>query len=533
MGDKEGFSARLKDLRINVDALDKVSVPEIGMEIPNVDGKRGSLQIYAAITSPDGYISPDDAKRGLSVFGEEYQAEAIAKPGSHPSISGLIKIVESGSKVRSDVYRNPSVKMHPFSDDVLAEAAEKFGTPVIVYHEATIRARMRALNSAFSWVPTGFMNHIAVKATDCAPIIDMAREERMGTDCASSKELYMSEMLGFIRQQVMLTSNATHASLFRQANEMGAIINFDDITHIKYFQDNVGKLPKLVSLRYNPGNRMAGGNSIIGKPGEQKYGIMFEQMPEAIRQLKAGGVERIGLHQMIVSNELNENNLIESANRLMQFQNELAAENEVKFAFANFGGGLGIPYRPEQIPVDVNKVAQGIRNFYMSNIMNGPNHGLQLKMESGRWLTGDSAVLLMKALHLEQKPRGPYVKVDASGNDFARVEAYGCYQHLNVLGKSGNSIVYSVAGPKCENSDHWAINRLLPKVDVGDILSLSGAGAHGHPMAPGYNGFVNCGEVLHREDGSFEIMTRPQTLKDQMAKYDFPSSRFKHLIPKV
>ena len=480
MGNKEGFSNRLKDLRINVDALDKVVVPGINVEIPNVQGKKGSLQIYVSITDPDGYLSVDEARRGLAVFGDEYQIEAREKPGSHPNISGLVRIVESGKKVRSDIYRNTSVRMHPFKDEILNEAAERFGTPLIVYDEATIRNKMSLLNSAFSWVPGGFMNHIAVKATDCAPIIQIAKEEEMGVDCASYKELRMSQAMNFPGNKVMFTSNGTPANLFFQARDMGAIINFDDITHIEYFKRRVGALPRTVSLRYNPADRMEGGNSIIGKPGEQKYGIMFRQMADAVKQLRDGGVEEIGLHQMIVSNELNEDNLILAANRLLDLENDLSAETGVRFKFANFGGGLGITYRPEQINVNVSKVASGIRDHYSSKIVGGINEGLQLKMESGRWITGDSAVLLMEALHLEEKPGGQYVKVNASGNDFARIEAYGCYQHLVVLGKSINNHIYNVAGPKCENSDHWARNRLLPNVDVGDILALCGAGAHGH-----------------------------------------------------
>jgi diaminopimelate decarboxylase len=529
MTNKAGFDERVKALRINVRALDRVVADGIGVELANVEGKRGSLQIYAAITNPEGFITSEEACRGLAVYGDEYVAEAKARPGAHPGIDGLLRIVESGRAVRADVYRSESVKMHPFSDDVLSEAAQRFETPVIVYDEASIRERMRRLNAAFSWVPGGFMNHIAVKATDCAPIVQIAYEEGMGVDCASEKELRMVAEMGIVGDKVMLTSNATPAKLFKLARDIEAIVNFDDLEHIGFYRKHVGELPEVVYLRYNPGTRMAGGDRIIGKPGEQKYGIMPEQMADALRQLKEGGVRGFGLHQMIVSNELVEENLIGAAKSLIELGAELSEETGMPLVGLDFGGGLGYPYRPEQIEVDVEKVAEGIRRAYVEKLAGRKNALLQLKMESGRWLTAGSGVLLMRALHLEQKPRGAYVRVDASGNDFARVEAYGCYQHLVVVGKSGNLGVYNVAGPKCENSDHWAVNRLLPIVEEGDVLALCGAGAHGHMMGSGYNGFPRCGEVMLREDGNFEMLTRPETLRDQFAKYSFPGSRFGYL----
>ncbi|MEK6850226.1 MAG: DUF2322 family protein [Nanoarchaeota archaeon] len=528
MGDKEGLTQRVKNLRINPDALDKVVVPEVGVEVLNVDGKRNSLQIYASITDAEGYISPNDARKGLTVFGKDYETEARTKPGAHPNIDGLIKIIELGKEIRSDVYRRESIKMHPFSDDVLFEAAERFGTPVIVYDEATIRSRMTALNGAFSWASGGFMNHIAVKATDCAPIIQMAYEAGMGVDCASAKELHMVKAMGIPGDRIILTSNATPAKLFKQAADMGAIINFDDPTHIEFFKRKIGNLPEVVYLRY-AGDEMVGGNRIIGEPEKRKYGIMIKDMSSALEQLRTGGVSEFGLHQMIVSNELREENLIDSAAHLLDLGHKLSMDSGIKLHGIDFGGGFGHAYRPEHIPLDERKVAEGIRKVFEEKVAEGMSEGVKLKMENGRWLTAESGILLMEALHLEQKPGGKYIKVDASGNDFARVEAYSCYHHLVVLGKSGNDEVYNVAGPKCENSDHWARNRLLPKVEVGNILGLCGAGAHGRMMGPEYNGFLQCGEVMFHTDGTFEMLTRRKSLKDQFAKYDFPGSRFAHL----
>jgi len=529
MEDKKGFAERVRALRINPDALDKVVVSEVGVEIPNAYGKRSSLQIYADITNPDGYISPDEARRGLSVFGEDYQEEARANPGMHPNIDGLAKIVELGGAVRSDVYRRDSIRMHPFSDDVLFETAKRFGTPVIVYDEATIRDKITRLKVAFSWVPGGFMNHIAAKATDCIPIIQIACEEGMGVDCASAKELHMAKAMGITGDRVILTSNATPAKLYRQARDMNATINFDDPTHIDFFRKEVGALPPIVYLRYNPGNRMTGGNKIIGEPGKQKCGIMHEHMLSALEKLKEGGVSEVGFHQMIVSNELREENLIEAAGNLLVLADEWSRAVDIPLHGVNFGGGLGHAYKPEHINVDEKEVAWGIKRIYEEKIVTGRNAELKLRMENGRWLTAESGVLLMEALHIEQKPGGMYIRTDASGNDFARVEAYGCYQHLVVLGKSGNAEVYNVAGPKCENSDHWAKNRLLPRVEEGDILALCGAGAHGHMMGSGYNGFPRCGEVMWRTDGTLEMLTRPENLRDQFTKYDFKGSKFAHL----
>ena len=539
MNDKATLGERVKALRINPDAIQEVRVKgflgEPGREedyvIPNAEGKRASLQIYASITTPDGFITPDGAREGLAVFGDELRAESASGLGnSHPSVHNLEIIARGGKPVRVDVVRKPEIKMHPFKDEVLVEAAKRFGTPVIVYHEGFIRDRISRLANAFAWVPGGFMNHIAVKATDCAPIIKMAYDSGMGLDCASPKELHLAERLGITGGRVILTSNATPASLFRQARDMGAIPNLDDESHVAYYLRKVGALPKLVYLRQNPAGFMTGGNRIIGEPDKQKYGIMRSQMVRTLRALEAAGVEEFGLHQMIVSNELREENLIGAARSLMQWGEDLSGETTMRLHGLNFGGGLGHAYRPEQIDVDEKIVAEGIRAAYGEILAKGKNANVQLKMENGRWLTAGAGVLLMDALHLEHKPGGTYVKVDASGNDFARVEAYGCYQHLVVPGKTGNDWLYNVAGPKCENSDHWAINRLLPRVEEGDVLGLCGAGAHGHMMGSDYNGFPTCGEVMVMEDGSMQRLTRTNSLRDQFAKYDFPNSKFAFLV---
>jgi len=524
MGDKEGFLARVAELRVNPDALDKVVIPEYGFEIPNAEGKRNSLQIFAKITDNDGYITPEGATTGLKVFGEELRADARKPESKHTSIQLLERIAANGKPVRSDVYRNSSLRMHPFTDDELQRAADQFGTPTLLYHEGNIRRKVRALNEAFSWVPGGFINHLALKATDCIPLFQIVGEEGMGADCASIPELIKAQIAGMRREEIMFTSNATSAEAFIKADKYGVIVNFDDITHIPFFQEVTGNLPEVACLRYNPGARMMGGDRIIGEPGKQKYGIMHEQMADAVRLLQKGGVKRIGLHEMIVSNELRAENLIGAARGIFDLANELTGETGVKFEFVNLGGGIGVPYRPEHRPIDINELSNGIRAAYESKISGGKNAGLKIRMENGRWVTGDSAVLLMRAVHIEQKPAGTYIKVDASGNDFARVEQYGAYHHLVCVGNNGELEVYQVAGPKCENSDHFAKNRLLPRTSRGQILGLCGTGAHGHPMCGEYNSFFPCGEAIVEMDGSMRRLTRGRTLVDNLEKYEFEGS---------
>ncbi len=407
----------------------------------------------------------------------------------------------------------------PFTQAKVEEILAKYPSPVYIYDEKGIRESARALNAAFAW-NADFKEYFAVKATPNPAILQVLKEEGLGMDCSSLPELLLSKRVGLTGEDVMFTSNNTLAKDYKVAVEMGAVINLDDITHIEYLEKEVG-LPELVCFRYNPGP-LREGNAIIGKPEEAKYGFTREQLFEGYRQLQAKGVKRFGLHTMVASNERNAQFFVETAEMLFELATALLNDTGIKLEFVNLGGGIGIPYRPEEQPVDLTQVGLGVKLKYEEMIAGTDLHPLKVLMENGRMITGPSGFLVTKAVH-EKNIYKQYVGVDACMSNLMRPGMYEAYHHISVLGKedAAHDHVVDVVGSLCENNDKFAIDRKLPKIDRGDTLVIHSAGAHGHSMGFQYNGKLRSAEVLLREDGSFEQIRRAETVEDYFATLDF------------
>lgn len=410
-------------------------------------------------------------------------------------------------------------KTLPFDEATIRAIAAEHPTPFYLYDERGIRENARRLNGAFAWVE-GFRNFFAVKATPNPHILKLLKEEGFGADCSSLAELVLSERVGLAGEEIMFTSNETPAAEYAKAKALGAIINLDDITHIEYVAEQVG-LPDLVCQRYNPGP-LRGGNAIIGKPEEAKYGFTRPQLFDGYKLLKEKGVKRFGLHTMVVSNELNPDSFIQTARMLFELAVELADRLQVRLEFVNLGGGIGIPYRPEEEPVDLERVASGIRAAYEQLIEPAGLDPLRIFMENGRFVTGPYGYLVTTAIH-EKHIYKDYVGVDACMANLMRPGMYGAYHHITVLGKEDAPAdrVVDVVGSLCENNDKFAIDRPLPKIERGDILVIHDAGAHGHAMGFQYNGKLRSAELLLQQDGSVRQIRRAETLDDYFATLDF------------
>ncbi|MCA9037024.1 MAG: diaminopimelate decarboxylase [Planctomycetaceae bacterium] len=410
-------------------------------------------------------------------------------------------------------------KSLPFSDELIRRIAETYPTPFYLYDERGIRSTARELKDAFSWCP-GFREYFAVKATPNPHLLKICREEGLGADCSSLAELILSERVGMTGEDIMFTSNNTLAHEYKAARDLGAIINLDDITHIDYLQESAG-LPNLLCFRYNPGSAREG-NVIIGKPEEAKYGFTEAQLFEGYRRLKDLGVQRFGLHTMVASNELDGSFFVETARMVFDLAVRIHKDVGVRMEFVNLGGGIGIPYRPEQQPVDLHSVAAGVRDLYNSMIVPAGLDPLNVLMENGRMITGPHGVLITKAVHHKHIYRD-YVGVDACMANLMRPGMYGAYHHISVIGKQDapHDRVVDVVGSLCENNDKFAINRSLPAVERGDLLAIHDAGAHGHAMGFQYNGKLRCAELLVCEDGSVKQIRRAETVDDYFATLDF------------
>ncbi|MCX7725861.1 MAG: diaminopimelate decarboxylase [Chitinispirillaceae bacterium] len=411
------------------------------------------------------------------------------------------------------------VKKLPCSTQKLIEICNTFPTPFHIYDEEAILNNLNKLYRVFSW-NEGFKEYFAVKATPNPFILKLLKNNGAGADCSSLTELILAERCGIKGEEIMFTSNDTPAEEFVKARELNAIINLDDITHIPFLEKHAG-LPELISLRYNPGPRKTG-NSIIGHPEEAKYGFTYEQLFEGYKTLKEKGVKRFGLHTMVASNELNPNYFIDTAIMLYEIAVELKKQLNIKLEFVNIGGGIGIPYKPDQKPMDLKIVSDGIKKSYENLIVPAELHPIKLFMECGRMITGPYGWLVTRVLHIKKTYKN-YVGTDACMANLMRPAIYGAYHHITVLGKEDKPLdhIYDVTGSLCENNDKFAINRSLPEVEVGDILIIHDTGAHGHAMGFNYNGKLRSAELLLRKDGSVVEIRRREIPEDLFATLDF------------
>ncbi|WP_288567055.1 diaminopimelate decarboxylase [uncultured Treponema sp.] len=410
----------------------------------------------------------------------------------------------------------------PLSHAQLVELAKKFPTPFYIYDEKAIRENVKYFYKAFSIFPS-FTEYFAVKALPNPYILKVLESEGCGGDCSSLPELMLCEKSGITGRRIMFTSNDTPAQEFVYAQKLGAIINLDDITHIGFLKNALGgKLPDTICFRYNPGPLKEGGNSIIGKPEEAKYGLTKEQMIHAYKICKAEGVKHFGIHTMVASNELNPDFFVDTARIVFELILEVQKECGVNIEFADLGGGVGIPYRPGQKKVDLDYVAKGIKVLYDKMIVPAGLDPLKLCFECGRPITGPYGWLVTKAIHEKNIYRN-YIGVDASMADLMRPGMYGAYHEVTVSGKENapKDYVYDVSGSLCENCDKFAVQRSLPKIEMGDLLIIHDAGAHGRAMGFNYNGKLRAGELLLRSDGTVKEIRRRETIEDYFATLDF------------
>ncbi len=412
-----------------------------------------------------------------------------------------------------------ALQKFPLSKEQAEKLIEKYPTPFHLYDEAAIRENARRLARAFAWAP-GFREYFAVKALPNPYIIKILKEEGFGADCSSLPELELSDRVGLKGESIMFTSNDTPAREYVRAKQLGAVINLDDVSHIPFLAQHAG-MPALVCFRYNPGP-LRGGNAIIGKPEEAKYGFTREQLFEGYRRAREMGTTRFGLHTMVASNELNPDYFVDTARMLYELAVEIGRKLGLRLEFVNIGGGIGTPYRPEQQEVDLEYVSAGIRRAYDSIIRANGLDPLKLYMEMGRMVTGPYGFLVTRVLHLKDTYK-KYVGLDACMANLMRPALYGAYHHITVLGKEGQPLdqVYDVTGSLCENNDKFAVDRPLPQIGVGDILVLHNSGAHGHAMGFNYNGKLRSAELLLKPGGRVELIRRAETVDDYFATLDF------------
>ena len=401
------------------------------------------------------------------------------------------------------------------------EIVKTYPTPWHIYDEKGIRENAKRLKEAFGW-NKGFKEYFAVKATPNPFILNILKEYECGVDCSSMIELEMSDACGFHGKDIMFSSNETPVEEFKFANDLGAIINLDDITHIKYVEEVCGKLPETMSARYNPGGVFTMSNGIMDNPGDAKYGMTPEQLIEAFKIMQSKGVKHFGVHAFLASNTVTNEYYPKLAGELFEFAVRIKNETGISVEFINLSGGIGIPYTPDKEPNDIFEISKGVKKVYEEVLEANGIMDVAIFTELGRYMLAPYGALVTEAIH-EKNTYKHYIGVDACASNLMRPAMYGAYHHLTVLGKEDEeaSEVYDVVGSLCENNDKFAIDRKLPKIERGDYIYIHDTGAHGFAMGYNYNGKLRSAELLLKEDGSVKMIRRAETAKDYFATFDF------------
>lgn len=409
----------------------------------------------------------------------------------------------------------------PFvTKEKIEEIVKSYPTPFHIYDEKGIRENAKAVKDAFAWNP-GFKEYFAVKANPNPRLIQILNEYGCGCDCSSKTELMLSKAMGITGSNIMFSSNDTPAEEYAYAAELGAIINLDDITHIEFVENILGKLPETMSCRFNPGGVFKMSNGIMDNPGDSKYGFTTEQMFEGYRIMKEKGVKNFGIHSFLASNTVTNEYYPMLAKQLFELAVKLKEETGAHIRFINLSGGVGIPYLPEQTPNDIKAIGEGVRKAYEEILVPAGMGDVSIFTEMGRFMMGPYGQLVTKAIH-EKHTHKEYIGVDACAVNLMRPAMYGAYHHITVLGKENEpcEFKYDVTGSLCENNDKFAIDRMLPKIEKGDYLVIHDTGAHGFSMGYNYNGKLKSAELLLKEDGSVELIRRAEKPSDYFATLD-------------
>ena len=402
----------------------------------------------------------------------------------------------------------------------IEEIVKTYPTPFHIYDEKGLRKKLSDVKEAFSW-NKGFKEYFAVKANPNPFLISIMKEYGCGADCSSMAELMLAKELGFDGPSIMFSSNDTPREEYAYANEIGAVINLDDITHIQYLEDTIGTLPETMSCRYNPGGVFELSNGIMDNPGDSKYGFTKAQLFEGYGLLKDKGVKNFGVHAFLASNTCTNDYYADLAKQLFRLAVELKEKLNISLKFINLSGGVGLAYRPDQEDNDIIEIGKNVKRVYDEILVPAGLGDIEIYTEMGRFITGSHGALVTKAIHKKNTYKN-YIGCDACAVNLMRPAMYGAYHHITVLGKEDaeRNHIYDVTGSLCENNDKFAIDRELPKIDTGDYLFIHDTGAHGYAMGYNYNGKLKSAELLLQEDGSVKLIRRAETTKDYFATFD-------------
>jgi len=406
----------------------------------------------------------------------------------------------------------------------LPKIIEKFGPVFHIYDEEGIRKTLQGMKAAFAADNLPYQQYYAVKALPRPAIMDIISEEGCGFDCSSIPELRLARNAGAKPEDIMFTSNNTSDEEFAEAlKHGGCIMNLDDIIFVDKLDEVCRKegvkFPSLICFRLNPGSRKTGDevNKIIGNPLDSKYGVPIEQIVGVYRLAKKYGATEFGLHAMVCSNDLDYTHMVSTYAILLELADRLYDEFGIKLKFVNVGGGIGIPYRPEDSVFDFEAMTTAF-NYKAVEFKRKRGFLPAIFTESGRYITGPHGILVNPVINVYDKYKH-IVGVHTAMPALMRVGMYGAYHHSILVDANGREVTgptrpTTIAGPICENCDVLANGLELPRAFEGYRVLTFCTGAHSAAMAFQYNARCRPPELLRTIDNRVIMICRGETYED-------------------
>ncbi|MEM1539162.1 MAG: diaminopimelate decarboxylase [Candidatus Bathyarchaeia archaeon] len=391
--------------------------------------------------------------------------------------------------------------------------AEKFGTPLYVISEKKIREKYRRLANAFLKNYNKVRILYSAKANTNISILRILKSEGAGVDTVSPGEIFLALEAGFSPDQILYTGTSVSDWELDYVLEKGVTINVDSLSQFTRMLKRF--VPQALSVRINT-EVGAGHHEYTVTAGKvSKFGVDEETALKIYNMARDSGVKRFGIHMHIGSGIMQVDPFIKSAEKLFQVANKVRMQLGLSFDFIDLGGGIGVPYKPDEEEVNIEDFAKRLANIFRNKIEECSLGQPELWLEPGRYLVAESCILLTRVNTVKITPYKKFIGVDAGFNTLIRPAMYGSYHHILVANKLNEAPAekYDVAGPLCESGDILAKDRQLPTISEGDLLAVLNAGAYGYSMSSQYNSRPRAAEVLVK-DGYYEVVRERETFQD-------------------
>jgi diaminopimelate decarboxylase len=390
--------------------------------------------------------------------------------------------------------------------------AEHYGTPLYVYSRSKIHHNVNKLRETLQkhYLKTRIL--YACKANTNLSILRLLRDEGVEIDAVSPGEVYLALHAGFTPDQILFTGTSVGEDEMKYLHEKGVRMNVDSLSQLERLLEF--KTPESISMRINPEVGAGHHEHVITAGPDVKFGVWESQALEAYEMAQRAGVSSYGIQMHIGSGIMDISNYVKAVNRLLEIAHHIAESTGINLDFIDIGGGIGVPYRPEEKEIDLDDFIGTLFSLIKQKLEEYKLGEPEIWLEPGRYIVAESGVLLTTVTTLKQSPGREFVGVDAGFNTLVRPAMYGSYHHiLNASGLDRPENPYDVYGPLCESGDIFTRDRMIPEVHEGDTLAIMNAGAYGYSMSSNYNSRPRPAEVMVFA-GEHRTIRERETFKD-------------------